>query len=83
LTFRRAHELYNIETRTNAIVKRKIDKMRSKVDRIKNEVENSELSLISDIDVNKIYARGKFVKYNLGSQPPTQTVSSTSKDKSK
>jgi hypothetical protein len=34
--FRNIHDLYNISTKTNQIVKKKIDKMRSKVDRIKN-----------------------------------------------
>lgn len=33
--------------------------MRGKVDRIKNEVEGAEISMISEIDVNKIYARGQ------------------------
>lgn len=38
LTLKRARDLYNQATKTNLIVKKKIDKMRSKVDRIKNEI---------------------------------------------
>lgn len=34
--FKRARELFNLETKTNMIVKKKIDKIRNKVDRIKN-----------------------------------------------
>ncbi len=70
--------------KTNLIVKKKIDKMRSKVDRIKNEVENSELSLISEVDVNKIYSRSNVeIKYNLGNQIPAQTTLNQQKDKLK
>lgn len=36
--FKRAHDLYNQSTKTNLIVKRKIDKMRGKVDKIKSEI---------------------------------------------
>jgi len=35
-TFKRTRELFNLETKTNMIVKKKIDKIRNKVDRIKN-----------------------------------------------
>jgi hypothetical protein len=38
------------------IVKKKIDKMRNKVDKIKSEVENSELFLVSEVDFSKMYA---------------------------
>ncbi len=56
--FKRARELYNQGTKTNLIVKKKIDKMRAKVDKIKTEIETSELSLISEVDINKIFSRG-------------------------
>jgi hypothetical protein len=58
LVFKRAHDLYNQATKTNQIVKRKIDKMRGKVDRIKAEIENSELSLVLEVDINKIFSKG-------------------------
>lgn len=38
ITFKRAREIFNLETKTNIIVKKKIDKIRNKVDRIKTEV---------------------------------------------
>ena len=37
--FRRLHDTYNTTTKANIIVKRRIDKMRTKVDQIKSEVE--------------------------------------------
>jgi hypothetical protein len=36
--FKKAHEIYNNSTKTHLIVKKKIDKLRNKVDRIKHEV---------------------------------------------
>ena len=36
------------------IVKRRIDKMRNKVDHIKSEIEKDELNLVKEIDINKV-----------------------------
>lgn len=52
--FRRLHEAYNSTTKANLIVKRRIDKMRNKVDQIKAEVDKDEAHAVQCVDVNKL-----------------------------
>jgi conjugal transfer/entry exclusion protein len=55
--FRRLHESYNATTKANVIVKRRIDKMRNKVDHIKTEVERDELNSVKEVDINKMISK--------------------------
>jgi len=48
------HDIYNQVSKTNLIVKRRIDKMRSKVDLIKAAVEKDEYTSVKDVDINKL-----------------------------
>lgn len=72
--FRRLHDAYNNTTKANVIVKRRIDKMRNKVDQIKSEVEKDELTSLQGVDVNKLINKVLLV-------PPTPTVNLISKPK--
>jgi hypothetical protein len=59
--FRRLHDAYNTTTKANIIVKRRIDKMRNKVDAIKSEVERDELNAVQCVDVNKLINKVQLV----------------------
>lgn len=52
--FKRLHDAYSSTTKANAILKRRIDKMRNKVDLIKSEAERDELNAVQGVDVNKL-----------------------------
>lgn len=65
-------------SKTNLIMKRRIDKMRQKVDRIRGEVDKDELISMKDVDVNKIYGKSNGQPNNKA--PPSLPLPIGSKD---
>jgi hypothetical protein len=55
--FKRLHDTYNQVSKTNLIVKRRIDKMRNKVDIIKASVERDEYTSVKEVDINKMLSK--------------------------
>jgi hypothetical protein len=53
------HELYNTSSKSHLIVKKRIEKMRHRVDRIKNEAERDEYSSIKEIDPFKLLSKNQ------------------------
>lgn len=52
--FRRLHDTYNATTKASLILKKRIDKMRNRVDQIKAEVDRDQLNAVQSVDVNKL-----------------------------
>jgi hypothetical protein len=55
--FKRLHELYNQSSKSHLIVKRRIEKMRQKVDRVKVEIERDEYAMVKEVDLTKLISK--------------------------
>ena len=57
--FRRLREVYNGTSKASQIVKKRIEKMRSQVDKLKVEVERDEVAASREIDFSKLMGKGQ------------------------